>query len=242
MEVRTDRHGVVRITGITAILPKPPSGESDGLRSKLSASVDLGLSVTRGNSHANQFSLSLGARYREDAFQIVTELDSLFSQSSDTLGTSRHSASIRLDRYLAPRHFAFLLGSLERDDGERLALRRNFGGGLGWEIVNSRRLHFSLLAGSTLFGERFRDPDVGARPREKGTELLFAANLERALIGRNVLTSKVSVYPDLLRSGHVRMSLDTALRVPVAGPVTLTVRAFERFNNAPYAAAKPHDY
>jgi hypothetical protein len=242
MEVRTERHGVVALTGITAILRNAATEEAGGLWSKLSSSVDLGMSLTRGNSHANQFSVNATTRYRGDALQVVVELDSLFSKSSDTLGASRHSASVRLDRYLSPTHFTFLLGSMERDDGERLALRRNFGGGLGWQMWNSRRLQLSVLAGSTLFSERFRDPEVGKTPSEGGTELLFAVNLDKALIGRNVLTSKFSVYPDLLRSGHVRTSLDTALRIPLAGPVTLSLRAFERFNNAPQAATKAHDY
>ena len=38
------------------------------------------------------------------------------------------------------------------------------------------------------------------------------------------------------------MSLDTALGIPIAGPLTLTLRSFERFNNTPRAGAKPHDY
>ena len=166
----------------------------------------------------------------------------MFSKSADTLGNSRHAASVRLDRYLSPKHFTFLIGSLERDDGERLALRRNIGGGLGWRVLNSRRMQMSVLAGSTLFGERFRAPEVGVAPSERGTELLFAANLEKGVIGRNVLTSKFSVYPDLLRSGHVRTSFDSAFRIPVAGPLTLTLRAFDRFNNAPHAGTKAHDY
>lgn len=242
IEVRTEKKGAVRLAEITAILPRASTEEAEGMRSKLSGSADVGLSLTRGNSHANQFSVNLAARYREDAFQIVSEVESLFSKSADTLGSSRHSVSVRLDRYLTPKHFTFLIGSLERDDGERLALRRNIGGGLGWRALNSRRLQMSMLAGSTLFGERFRDPEIGVTPGEWGTELLFSANLERALIGRNVLTSKFSVYPDLLRSGHVRTSLDSALRIPVAGPVTLTLRAFERFNNAPHATTNAHDY
>lgn len=242
MDVRTERKGTLRLTNITAILPRASAEEAEGLRSKLSGSVDVGLSLTRGNSHANQFFVNLAGRYRGDAFQIVSELESLFSKSADTLGANRHSASVRLDRYLAPKHFTFLIGSLERDDGERLALRRNVGGGLGWQVLNARRLQISVLAGSTLFGERFRDPEVDLTPSERGTELLFAANLERALIGRNVLTSKFTVYPDLLRSGHVRTSLDTALRITVAGPLTLTLRGFDRFNNASRVATKAHDY
>ena len=50
IEVRTEKKGAVRLTGITAILPKPSAEEADGIRSKLSGSADAGLSLTRGNS------------------------------------------------------------------------------------------------------------------------------------------------------------------------------------------------
>jgi hypothetical protein len=242
LEVRTEALGVLHLAGIQAILPAESAEEAEGSGSTLSGSVDLGLNLARGNSHANQFSANVAVRYRADAFEISSEVDSLFSKSSASVGTSRHAGWMRLDRYLAPGRFTFLLGSVERDEGEGLALRTKFGGGLGWHVVNSRGLQLSLLAGSSLVRERFRELDYTLVPSEGGTELLFSLNLERALIGRNILTSKLSLHPHLLRPGRVRMSFDTALRIPIAGPLTLTLRSFERFNNTPHAGAKPHDY
>jgi hypothetical protein len=129
-------------------------------------------------------------------------------------------------------------GLVERDEGEVLSLRAKVGGGLGWHVANSRRLQLSVLPGSSLFGERFRELDFSLAPSERGTELLFAASLHKGLIGRNTLTSKLSLYPHLLRPGQVRMSFDTALGIPVAAPAHIDIALFERFNNTPHVRVR----
>ena len=111
-----------------------------------------------------------------------------------------------------------------------------------WVLCSQSVSQTSSVIGRPVVRERFRELDYTLVPSEGGTELLFSVNLERALIGRNILTSKLSLHPHLLRPGRVRMSFDTALRIPIAGPLTLTLRSFERFNNTPHAGAKPHDY
>ena len=56
------------------------------------------------------------------------------------------------------------------------------------------------------------------------------------------VSTHVTMHPDLLGSGRVRLEYDSTFRVPIAGPFTYSLRIYDRFDNQPASAVKSNDY
>jgi hypothetical protein len=238
----TGATGVVDFPNVVSIQPVVAETR-DRIEPKLTAAVDLGFSLTRGNSDLNQSSVGVHSQYRTDSFQLKTDLTSLFSRQAEVQSAGSHSGAVRLDRFLSPRSFAFILGSLERDDRELLNLRTVTGGGMGWRLTNSEGAELSLLAGSTFLNEHFRTSETNDRPPRKSSgEALLTVNLEKFAIGGARFCSKLSLQPNLLQAGRYRLGFDSGVRVPLVGRLTWGVDIFERFDSRPPSKVERNDF
>lgn len=228
---------------VVALAPADETVVKNNFWRTLEGNVDVGYSLARGNSRLNQSSLGVRAQYRAPAWRAQADASSLFSRQSDAPSTSRHTGSLRLDRFLGTETFVFALTSLERDERQLLDLRTNLGGGFGWKVVRSSRTELSLLGGATFVNEDFRrrSPQEPARGGSSG-ESLVGYSLERALVGRAVLTSKTSAFRNFFGPARYRVTFDGGLRVPVAGPFTWSVRLFDRFDSRPPERVLRNDY
>ncbi|MCS6952317.1 MAG: DUF481 domain-containing protein [Bryobacteraceae bacterium] len=228
---------------VVAMAPAPESRPEPGFWRALEGSVDVGYSLARGNSRLNQSSLGVRAQYRAPAWRAQADASSLFSRQPGSPSTSRHAGSLRLDRFLGTETFVFALSSLERDERQLLDLRTNLGGGFGWKVVRSPRTELSLLGGATFVNEDFRRraPEELARGGSSG-ESLVGYSLERAVVGRAVLTSKASAFRNFFGPARYRITFDSGLRVPVAGPFSWSLRLFDRFDSRPPERVVRNDY
>ena len=217
--------------------------DQKGFWEHLEGSSDLGYSLTRGNSRLNQSSLGVSLKYRTAKRQFQGELASLFSQQSDVPSTSRHVASVRYDHYLSAQAFAFSLTGFERDDRQRLNLRSNLGGGLGWKIRKTLQTELSLLGGFTFTNENFRLLEPEDRlPRASTGEGLLQMDFETVTLGRLRLTSKLSLHPNLRERGRFRVVYDGGMRVPLVSRFTWNLRLFDRFDSQPPLNVQRNDY
>ena len=154
----------------TLILPqavkaisKPEEGET--FWSRWDGSVELGYSLTRGNSNISQSSVAGNTEYESARVRLQGSVLSLFSKQSDARPASTHAVFTRVDFYVKPHAFAFTQGSLDRDDAQLLRLRTSIGGGLGWQAIRSRSTELSLIGGLTFTEEHYRaGEEVQPRP------------------------------------------------------------------------------
>ncbi len=228
---------------VVAMEPASEAGAEEGFWKALEGSVDVGYSLARGNSRLSQSSLGVRTQYRTPAWRMQVDASSLFSRQSDAPTTSRHTGSLRLDRFLGTETFVFTLAALERDERQLLDLRANLGGGFGWKVLRSRRTELSLLGGATFVNEDFRrrGPEQTA-PGGSSGESLIGYSLERSLLGRAVLTSKTSAFRNFFGPARYRITFDGGLRVPLAGPFTWNMRLFDRFDSRPPEGVLRNDY
>jgi hypothetical protein len=233
----------VPLLRVSALAPAEEQALPGGFWQRLEGASDLGYSLTRGNSRLNQSSLGLNVKYRAEKYQVRGELASLFSRQSDAPTTSRHGASFRYDRYLGTQAFAFTLAGFERDDRQRLDLRSNLGGGLGWKIRKTLRSELSLLGGFTFTNENFREVEgEELPPRRSSGEALVQLDFETATLGRLLLISKLSVHPNLVERGRYRLVYDGGIRVPLISRFTWNLRLFDRFDSQPPLKVQRNDY
>ena len=151
--VPVDPLDIVEITAASDA--KPPS-----FWQTLEGNVDLGLTLNGGNSRLNLSSVAIESLYRKEKYRLSGSVTSIVSRQDESEPTNRQSADVRYDRYINPRRFLFVEGSLEHDDGQKLDLRSRAGGGLGFTLIKNKETELSLLGGVTFINEQFQlEPD-----------------------------------------------------------------------------------
>jgi putative salt-induced outer membrane protein YdiY len=242
LEIQTEGQTVsVALAGVVAMEPVSEDRPA-GFWQRLEGNLDLGYSLTRGNSQLNQSSLGFQTKYGTTGYQVQAEINSLFSRQSDAPTTSTHTATLRYDRFLSSQAFAFALNSFERDDRQLLNLRASLGGGLGWQLIKSNRTELSLLTGSTFVNEQFRQGPAGSSEDGSSGEALLGLSLDKAALGRITFTSKLSAFRNFVGVGRYRIALDGGMRVPLVSRFSWSLRLFDRFDSRPPRQVKRNDY
>ena len=240
--VHEDTSAQVPAPTIVAMIPMS-NGDPPGFWQRLQGAIDLGYSLTRGNSRLNQSSVGSQASYRRENYEIKGGISSLFSKQDDSEATSRQTLDLQYDRFLSPKAFAFTLSSFERNDRQRLNLRSRLGGGFGWKLVKSRQSELSLLGGFTYINEQFRDADSGmSLPRQSSGEALSGIELATTRFNGIRLGTKLSFLPNLLDGGRYRIEYDSTVRVPLFRSMTWSVKLFDRFDSEPPLDVQRNDY
>lgn len=203
----------------------------------LDGTADLGHSLARGNQNQTQSSLGARAEYRSAQYEFSGRIDSLFARQNGARSQSRHALNLRLDRFVNARVFTYGLSGLERNERRKLDLRTRLGGGVGWRLRNRGETELSVLGGFAYVHERFR----AQRNRVAG-EGFFGIEWEARLLKVVELSTHVTLHPDLVGSGRIRLEYDSSFRVPIAGRFTYSLRLFDRFDNRPAATVAQNDY
>ncbi len=240
--VREDTEIVLSTRDIVSMVPmkdeEPPS-----FWQILQGTVDVGYSLTRGNSSQTQSSLAGSAKYRSETYELRAGVSSIFSEQNGARSTSRHALDGRFDRYWSPRTFNFVLTGLERNDRQNLDLRTKVGGGLGWTLVKSQDTELSILGGFTFTNEQFRrEPDDLEDPTRSSGEGLAAIEWATKLWNRIELTNKMAILPNLTETGRYRIEYDSTVRVPVLRRLSYSLTFFDRFDSDPPSDVKRNDY
>jgi len=107
---------------------------------------------------------------------------------------------------ITPRWYYFGATDIDRDALQHLNLRWTLGGGLGWRVKETDRLHFDLIGGGGIDSEYFQDRTV----RRSG-EALFGEDLQWQIAPRMYLQERWILYPNLSRRGEYRTQLSVTL-------------------------------
>lgn len=203
----------------------------------LTGTADLGHSLARGNQNQMQSSLGARAEYRSARYEFSGRLDSLFARQDGARSQSRHALNLRLDRFVNARVFTYGLSGLERNERRKLDLRTRLGGGVGWRLRDRGDTELSVLGGFAYVHERFR-----AQENRVAGEGFFGVEWETLLLQVVELSTQVTMHPDLVGSGRIRLEYDSTFRVPIAGRFTYSLRVFDRYDNRPATTVARNDY
>jgi putative salt-induced outer membrane protein YdiY len=228
---------------VVSLVPMTDS-EPPGFWKLLEGSFDVGYSFTRGNSSQTQSSVGARGQYRTQTYKAQGQLSSIFSETDDAAPTSRHAADARLDRYVTPEMFLFGLTGFERNDRQNLDLRSKFGGGFGWELLDTKKSQFSVLGGFTYLNEQFRAVEDGEEPPRTSTgEGLLGVEWQTIPFMNVRFSTKLSVHPNLIQGGRYRVEYDSALRIPLLSSFNFSVSLFDRYDSRPPSVdVKRNDY
>ncbi len=251
VEVRTSEAGTIPISkdSIQTVRSKEEQAayqaELDRLRNPRlsdlwSGTLDTGLSLSQGNSETGTFNLGFNADRKTTRDKISTYMTVLYARNNTT-GTSLVTANAkrggaRYDLDLSRKVFAYGLGFLENDEFQKLDLRLNLGGGMGWHAKKTERTTFDVFGGGMMNREYY---STGLN-RTAG-EILFGEELSHKLNARMSLKQRATFLPNMSETGEYRFNFETSTVTLINTWLGWTVSFGERYVSNPVAGTKSND-
>ena len=201
--------------------------------------LDSGLSLSRGNSDTNNFTLGATATRMTEKSKAGAFINSIYA-SGKTNGVSLTTASavhagLRFDFNLSDKTFAFAFTDFDHDRFQDLDLRNVIGGGLGYHVIKSDLTNFDVFAGGSLNQEYFTN-----LTRRTG-EALVGESLDHKLSSAFSVKERLEFYPDLTDLGQYRFVFDTAAITKINKVLSWQFDASDRYISNPVNGLKGND-
>lgn len=211
-----------------------------GLLDLWAGSVDLGFSLTSGNSSNLNFALGGNAVRQTKRDKISLYVASVYSRS-EVAGITTTTANAvrgggRYELFLNDRLNVFGFGDLEHDVFQQLDLRMVIGGGLGYYLVKSKRTQFQVFGGGNLNKEYFTDS-----LRRTTGEILAGQDLSTKLSDRFSLNERFVVFPNLSEVGEYRLAFDISALTTLKKWLGWHITFSDRFLSDPPAGSVRND-
>lgn len=260
LEIRTSDAGTVTIAkdSVQSVRSKAEQtayqAEIDRLRNPglldlWSGSVDTGLSLARGNSETNTFSLGMNAARTASRDKISVYATSLYAKNKNkTTGKSDTTANLirggaRYDVNLSRRTFIFGFGDLEYNEPQLLDLRLVLGGGFGYHFLKTERTALDVFGGGAVNKEYFsNDPLTGKKNDARSSaEVFFGEELTHKLSGRTMLREKLVFFPNLTNTGEYRVNFDASVITNINKWLGWQLTFSDRYLSNPLPGTKAND-
>jgi putative salt-induced outer membrane protein len=232
----------------TVAMADPP--KDDGLwRGALAAS----LAVAAGNTQSTNFSIGAdGVRLTKED-KITLAVTSLYG-SREVAGKSEKTANLaraagRYDWNVSDRSFVFGTGEYEQDKIQRLDSRFVVGAGFGYKLIKEKDLSWDLFGGVVHASSKNSVTLVsGTPPRSfdstvtsSGSELLLGEESNHKLTDTTSFKQKLTMFPNLSRSGEYRAQFDASIVTAIANGINLQVTLSNRYNSEAAIGTKKSD-
>lgn len=223
-----------------AYLAKLARERNPGFFDLWTAAVDLGLSLTTGNSKTSTFALSGNAvrtAKRDKTTLFATSLYSTNRASGRSMTTANAiRGGARYEINLSDRLAAFASTNLEFDEFQLLDLRAVIGGGLGYYLKKDERLQFQIFGGGGYQRENF---STGLK-RNSG-EAMAGQDLTYNLNDRIQLKQRFVFLPNLTETGEYRMTFDSSIIAKLNKLIDFQITVSDRFLSNPVFGAQKND-
>jgi putative salt-induced outer membrane protein YdiY len=147
-----------------------PGGSKE--RDYWSADLSLGLALQTGNTKSVQYNAQVDLQRRTPATRLSLDYIGNISTFNDVENANNHRVNTEFDLWLS-RRFYLVLPSAEyyTDPFQNLSHRVTAGGGIGYDIIDRRRLEWNITTGPAYQYAWFESAEPG-NPTEKGTAAL----------------------------------------------------------------------
>ena len=211
-----------------------------GLLDLWSGAVDLGFSLTSGNSKNFNFALGGNAVRETKRDKISVYVASVYARSEVAGVTSTTANAIRgggrYELMLGDRLNVFGFGDLEHDAFQQLDLRLVLGGGLGYYVIKNKHTQFQVFGGGNVNKEYFAD-----NLRRTTGEALFGQSLSTRVFDRLNFTETLSVFPNLSERGEYRLAFDSSVSMALKKWLAWHLTFSDRYLTNPVPGAENND-
>lgn len=154
---------------LTALMaPAPPR--------RWTGTVDAGVALRSGNTDTTDLKFSVALNRAGDRDTLKMGFTSAYGAADGTINTRRYAGNFRWQYYMRERLYLYTLGLAERDDGRKLDLRLQGGGGFGYELVKRDRTTLAADIGLTYTHERWMPFTPWERDKRRDETRLNAYN------------------------------------------------------------------
>ena len=224
----------------TAYLAEIERYKNPGLLDLWSGAVDLGLSLTSGNSENLNFTFgghAVRETKRDKASFYFTEVYGRSKVAGITEATANAiRGGGRYELFLNDRWNVFGFGDLEHDRFQELDLRLVLGGGVGYYFIKNDRTEFQLFGGGNLNKEYFTD-DI----RRTSGEITIGQGLSSKLSDRFSLLERFAVFPNLSEGGEYRLTFDSSAVTALSKWLAWQLTFSDRYLSNPVPGADSND-
>ena len=205
--------------------------------SRASASIDLGLSLTKANS-LRQFAVRSDVGYLADRWQLNFFYDDLRSDQDDVEQTRRTEWGPSFKYFLKKDWFLNTSLNFLSNTEQAIDFRTTAKVGAGKDLIHTSKTILGLGAGLSYNNESFTN-DAESRSSMEGYLGLEANLLDRENFS---LTSGLFVYPSFTESGRWRsdLSLDTRYDLPLN--LYIKMGGTLNYDNQPAISGNETDY
>jgi hypothetical protein len=205
--------------------------------SRLTASIDVGTSLTKANN-LRQFNVSSNATYLADKWQLNIYYNDLRSKQDSIALTRRTDWGPTFKYFLQNDWFLNTSVTFLSNTEQALKLRTTGKAGAGKYLVHTNKKYFGLGGGLSFNNETFTNETPGRESLEGyiGFELNFfdLENLD--------LLSDLSVYPSLTESGRWRSEFSLDLKYDLPLDFYIKLGTSIDFDNRPAVVGNQFDY
>jgi putative salt-induced outer membrane protein len=179
-----------------------------GLLEGWQGGVNVGFSLTRGNSQTRNLALAFTADRKGWRDKLSLYTNSLYA-TNDAPGATPATAAnavqggARYDHDFTPRSFAYVGADFQTDALQTLDLRSVFGGGLGLHAIKNDRTTLDLLGGMNYTREKYT-----ALPSRSFAAVSVGGELTHKLGMNTLLTQKLYFFPNLNDTGEYRATFN----------------------------------
>jgi len=204
---------------------------------RLSASLDLGLTLTKANN-LRQFSARSNLGYQGRAWAADASFDAVRSLQDSIAATRRTDASIGGRVLFQKMWFYFLSAKFLQNDEQKLKLRSTTTSGIGHYFVTSNRVYFAGATGLAWNNELFTD----GQPMQNSLEGFAGLELNLFDIEDFSLLTNISVYPGISQKGRLRADFKIDLKYDLPLDFYIKFGYTHNFDNQPATNGSKNDY
>ncbi len=214
-------------------IPKP---EDYGLLDNWHGGLNLGMSLSRGNTDVSNLSFSADPSRATSTDRISLFFSTLRSAEDGTTTGNLYKLSGRYDRFFTEHFFAYGNGVYDKDEKAALDYRFREGGGIGYRFKKADHTDVSVRSGVSALQEKFAGLD-----RTTAGLGNFGVDLTSAWLAPFALTAS-TVYSPFL-SGDSRYLLEGILgiRLPLFGNLNFGLDFVDNYDSSPPGGTKNND-
>lgn len=203
--------------------------------------LDVGFSLTNGNSDTHTFSAAMRAVREIPHKKISAYANAVQVKDTSTNVTKVRAQSVwagaRYEVDFRTKWFAFASGDFEYNQPQKLNLRAVLGTGFGYHTIKRDHLSLDISAGVTNNYENFSTGLV-----RNSAELSLGEELKYHINSRARLTERAVFYPNLSQIGQARALLDASLETDISSWLGWHVTIGNRFNSRPVNLTENNDF
>ena len=204
---------------------------------KYSGRANLGGVFNRGNSEddALNFDAEFIARTPDNRYTVAAEVNE--SESAGVTTTSNRYLLTQYDAFLSEKDYLFVNAKAEQDKLADLNLRSSFGGGYGYQFLESE-----IAKMSTEVGLSYVNEDYEIAPDESFPSLNLGLNYERKFWNKRLVFfnhNNLSISLDDTADRLLKTKI--GLRVPIVENINVATQLNVDYNNMPPVGVEKTD-